>query len=476
MIFLEETHRAHPLEVERSELILNTRISDIEQALSLLRAQAPQCALATAYYEGRHGLFFATEKFRNAFGGLFHFFSDNLLSVVIEILTDRMIINGYAVEEGNSIAGDRAWEIWKRNRMDLYALEAMREAFITGDGYVIVWPDERGDARIYPQAAENCAVFHDPEATEKIMWGVKLWLSWDRKLRLNMFYPDRIEKYVTLSAIDGSGMIPERSSSFVPYVDGVEAWPVPNPWGEVPIFHFANNARVGTEGRSEILPLTPLQDALNKSIIDLLVNMEYQAFPQRYATGIEVRRDPATGQQISPFKPGVDRLWVAASADAKFGDLSQGDLAPFLDVAESFRREIARISGIPLHYFLQSGSFPSGQALRIAETRLIKKVENRQTAFGNIWEDAMALALKMDGLPGETRLSAQWDGAAPEDITETLQNLLLKQALGAPATVLLQEAGYGEAEIAQMMAEKARQTATLDEVLERSFDRGELPS
>jgi hypothetical protein len=156
--------------------------------------------------------------------------------------------------------------------------------------------------------------------------------------------------------------------------------------------------------------------------------------------------------------------------------LSQGDLAPFLDVAESFRREIARISGIPLHYFLQSGSFPSGQALRIAETRLTKKVENRQTAFGNIWEDAMVLALKMDGLQGETRLSALWEGAAPEDITETLQNLLLKAQLGVPATTLMEEAGYGEAEVAQMLEEKSQQAATLDDVLARSFDRGQLPS
>lgn len=475
MIYLEETHRAHPLEIERSDVVLQTNVPDIEQALSLLRAQAPRCLLATNYYEGRHRLLFATEKFRNAFGGLFRYFSDNLLAVVIEIITDRMIITGFGVEEGMESAGGRAWEIWKRNRMDLYALEAMREAFITGDGYVIIWPDDMGNARIYPQASENCAVLHDPEATEKILWGVKLWLSWDHKLRLNLFYPDRIEKFVSTSAYDGSGMVPEKQTSFVPWIDGSEAWPLPNPWGEVPIFHFANNARVGSEGRSEILPLTPLQDALNKSIIDLLVNMEFQAFPQRYATGIEVRRDPSTGKQISPFNPGADRLWVAASPDAKFGDLKQGDLAPFLDVAESFRREIARISGIPLHYFLQSGSFPSGQALRIAETRLTKKVENRQTAFGNIWEDAMAFALKVDGQAGDTRLSTQWQGAAPEDITDTLNNLVIKQSLGVPAKQLLTEAGYGEAEVASMIAEKSRQVATLDEVLQRNFDRGEIP-
>jgi hypothetical protein len=480
MIYLEETARMNALDLTgggaESEAALSTSMPDIEAALGLLKAQAPRCLLATAYYEGRHKLLFATEKFRNAFGGLFRNFSDNLLSVVVEIITDRMIINGFGVEEGLGTAGDIAWQVWKRNRMDLFALEAMREAFITGDGYVIIWPDDKGNARIYPQAAENCAVFHDPEVPERILWGVKIWLSWNRKLRLNLYYADRIEKYVTLSSFDNSGMLPERLSSFVPYTDELEPWPLPNPWGEVPIFHFANNARVGSEGRSEILPLTPLQDALNKSIIDLLVNMEYQAFPQRFATGIEVRRDPVTGQQVSPFKPGVDRLWIATSPDAKFGDLQQGNLAPFLDVAESFRREIARISGIPLHYFLQSGSFPSGQALRIAETRLIKKVQNRQTAFGNIWENAMAFALRIEGLVGALRLSAQWEGAAPEDITETLQNLLLKQQLGAPQTTLLAEAGYGEAEVEQMLEDKSKQAATLDDVLARSFDRGQMPN
>jgi hypothetical protein len=60
---------------------------------------------------------------------------------------------------------------------------------------------------------------------------------------------------------------------------------VPNPYGVVPVFHFANNADLGMTGRSELEAAMPVQDGLNKSVLDMLVAMEFSAYRQRWAAG-----------------------------------------------------------------------------------------------------------------------------------------------------------------------------------------------
>jgi len=40
---------------------------------------------------------------------------------------------------------------------------------------------------------------------------------------------------------------------------------------------------------------------------------------------------------------------------------------------------------------LQTGDFPSGEAQRAAETRFLKKIEDRQGAFGTAWQDVIKL-------------------------------------------------------------------------------------
>ena len=80
----------------------------------------------------------------------------------------------------------------------------------------------------------------------------------------------------------------------------------------MPVFHFANNADVGCHGLSELAAAIPIQDGLNKSILDMLVAMEFSAFRQRWVAGIEVDNDPDTGEAKQPFKSGVDQLWVSS--------------------------------------------------------------------------------------------------------------------------------------------------------------------
>jgi hypothetical protein len=293
--------------------------------------------------------------------------------------------------------GKTAWNIWNANRMDLRAGTAHLEALKTGNAYVIVWPDpETGVPMLYPQKGRLVTVAYDEERPGRILWAAKGWVTSERKRRVTLYYPDRVEKYVSRQSSDDALPILKAGAFDQFRVEG-EPWPLENPWGEVPVFHFANNAGIGEHGISELRDVIPLQDALNKSVLDMLVAMEFVAFPQRWATGIEIPEDEG-GQERAPFTPGVDRLWTSDKEGTRFGQFPQADLEPFLKVQDGFRLEIARVTGTPLHYImLLSGAPPSGEALKTLEARLVKKCQDRQTGFGNTWEDALELAVRMVG-------------------------------------------------------------------------------
>lgn len=329
--------------------------------------------------------------------------------------------------------------------MAVRAGEIHKEALKNGDAYAIVWPDGSGTARIFPQRAANIMVAYDDEAPGVITYAAKCWRDADKFVRLNLFYPDRIEKYISRTKSEGS--LPD-ASEFILLGDVVA-----NPWATVPVFHFANNAGIGEPGCSEIDAAIPIQDGLNKAVLDMLVAMEFTAFRQRWASGIEVEYDDS-GKAIVPFTAGVDSLWIASDPQAKFGDFAAGELEQFLRVKDSFRIDIASVTGTPLHYLLQTnGDLPSGESLKRSETRFIAKVRDRQANFGQVWADVMQFALQIEGRPAVS-LITEWEDPSPISERNRLENILLKKQIGLPVEQALIEAGYGVADVKQMESEK----------------------
>ena len=446
---------------------------DIEQAIASLRANASRYAKPTRYYNGDHDLAFATEKFQNTFGTLFREFALNLCPVICDAVRDKLRVTGFSVDsvdgvssptvrEGSSmLSGDQrraltdvratdteARRIWHRNRMGTRAGEIHKEALKCGDAYMFVWPNAAGEAVLYPNPAIGVTVREDDDSLGRILWAAKTWASADKHIRLNLYYPDRIEKYVSLTGSEGTLL---DANDFAPLPGTHNFGPaiIPNPYGVVPVFHFANNADLGRMGRSELEAAIPVQDGLNKSVLDMLVAMEYSAFRQRWVAGIEFELD-SEGKAIPPFKSGVDTLWMSSNKDATFGDFEAAELDQFLKVKDSFRIDMASVTGTPLHYFLPStGSFPSGESIKKAETRFLAKVRDRQGSFGQVWADVMAFALLVEGAR-DAQLITEWEDPAPIEEREFLENILLKKQIGLPVEQALIEAGYGEADVKRM--------------------------
>lgn len=439
----------------------------IKAALDQIRRRLPAVQLYREYYDGDQRLAFASDKFRTAFGELFSAFANNVCSAVVDTLADRLKLVGF----GQTADGGAAWDLWQKLNLQQIAGQVHAECFTAGDSYVIVWPDQEAPTvpTFYVNTAENVTVSYDQEKPGRVQWAAKLWRQDDGKLRLNLYYADRLEKYITR----GKGESNTNARSFIRYTVEGEAWPLAHKLGRVPVFHFANNAPVGSFGRSELKDVIPLQDALNKVDCDLLVAMEYVALPQRWITGVELPRDPITKEPFVPWRAGVDRIWAAEDENAHFGEFPATQLAQFLAVADGFRLDVARVSRTPLHYIIpQGGNPPSGEALKTAEQPLIAKADDRTDTLGQTWIAVMCLALLITtgrAVKPED-LQPDWKSTAPKSKKESAETGAIKKTIGVPLRqVMIDDLDYSETEADEMLAaEDTRQQQITQQALIRA--------
>ena len=442
---------------------------NIEHAIEELRINNRRYAKLERYYRGVHDLSFATEKFQNAFGTLFREFAMNLCPAICDAIKDKLRITDFSVDAGPDDIGEDIRRIWQHNRMDQRAGEIHKEALKNGDAYAIVWPNEVGAPTIYPNKASNIAVMYDEESSGKLLWAAKFWRTADKRTRLNLFFPDRIEKYISAKGSDAFlpdarefipsdisrsffASSPSQQLELFPEMEKMPSHIVRNPYGFVPVFHFSNNSDIGMPGQSELEAAIPIQDGLNKSVLDMLVAMEFSAYRQRWAAGIEIEYDKE-GKAVAPFTAGVDKLWIAQDANARFGDFDAADLEGFLKVKDSFRIDIASVTGTPLHYLMpHMKGQPSGESLKKAETRFLAKVRDRQQSFGQTWAEIMQFALVIEGRGSDIRLQTNWEDPSPMSDREVLENILIKKDIGISVEQALSEVGYGDKDIRQMLA------------------------
>lgn len=440
---------------------------DIQWALTRLTANRPRYKLARDYYDGHHRLAFASEKLSSAFGKLFKDFADNLTPSIVETLKDRLTLQGFSIvgteQDEKSAVQSRMDEIWRRNRLKVRANQVHLDALIDGDAYVMVWPNPLDDdfPTFYPVLACNIAIQYHEEQPGYIVKAAKAWVDERDHCRLTLYYRDRIEKYISEHKCNGA--IPDRAVSFIRYLADNQ-WPIPNPYDKVPIFHFGNRASTGMLGCSELKEAIPVQDALNKSIADMLVASEFYGVPQRYATGIE---DVGVDQLKERYKLVAGGVWGTTNKDVKFGEFQAADISKYIEVSETFRKEMARVSRTPLHYFSLQGSMPSGESFRVAEAPLTKKALDRQDSFGAIWSDAMRFALQISSA-GDHEPETKWGSVEIRDADGEVNRAAVKhESVGVPVEQLWKELGYTEKQIVVM---RKLAEAEAERMMQRQMD------
>lgn len=437
---------------------------DLAWAVEDVRRRLDRYALHRDYYEGRHRLVFATEKYRNAFGDLFREFADNMCDDVVDESVDRLAVQAWeGVNDAQTKAAMEAWETLKGEaRLGVLA----RDSWALGDGFMIVWPASDGRARWHVQRPEQCAVRYDEDDPDRVAFFAKVWRD-GKRYRANLYYSDgTLARYATKGTSTGGGL--PQARAFLPFVGtdvaGEPQEAVTKGDAEaVPAWHFPAD-ELGRYGRSVLSDVIPLQDALNKSVSDLLVSMERRAMPSRWATGVEVVRDPATGEEVDPFDERKPFWWTAAK-DAAFGQFPQDSMADFLQVQDSLRLEIARKGALPVFSVPTSngstGGVPSGISLLVQEGRQVKRVKDWARDHETDLCQMMAHTLTLNGTPTKPGdLTITWADASTRDEKALLEGLQIKvNDLGVTRAKAQAEMGYTPEEIAEMADERAENAA-----------------
>ncbi|MDF2757504.1 MAG: hypothetical protein K0S99_135 [Thermomicrobiales bacterium] len=424
--------------------------------------QAQRYDLYDRYVSGVHQLAFATPKFESTFGATFAAFAYNRCGSVVDAHTDRLQVAGFGAD--SDALSQQAQDLWDGNQLDVREGEVEAEAMGIGDGYVIVETDPlTGRINVWPNEARHIRVRYSTERPGQRELAAKAWKIDDDYLRLNLYWPNRIEKYITRNRAP-SGM-PTTPNAFEQYTeDGEQSWSIPLAVPDtVPVFHFGNNARTGQYGRSELRDVIPLQNALNQTYINMLLANEFAAFPQKVITDADMS-DPLSEVSLQRVQAGIDRIMLLFSRPGEdktptFGEFAAADIAKYITVADFIDKCVARVSKVPVHYLEMSGGFPSGRALRTAEAPFVAKIVDRQRAFGWTWSEAVSYGLRLQGQPVEPgKLRTNWEPAAPMSEEDKWDLAEVKLRAGMPFEAIIREMGYETDQVKMILAEKSRET------------------
>lgn len=451
--------------------LLNKRLDD----------RRPTIDRFEAYYEGQHRLAFATSKFREAFGNLFGTMADNWCQVVVDASVERLQVQGFRFGPDED-ADDDAWHIWQANDMDNAAPMGFETAVVTGQSYLLVSPqgseDEPDTPRITVEHPSEVIVANRPGLVSERLAAFKKWIDDDGYAMGTVYLPDRVFKWRSKGKMRrfGGKVLGSTKIDWVPRTteDDVDedGFAGDNPLGVVPMIPVLHRPTLRGVGRSDLKSVIPMQDAINKIVLDMIVASEFAAFRQRWASGIEVPIDPETGKPVRKmFDAAVDRVFSTENEGAKFGDFEASDLGNYVTAVEMIVQHVAAQTRTPPHYLLgQSGAFPSGESLKSTETGLVAKVRREMVTFGEPHEEAMRLAFKAKGdTEKASAVDAEiiWRDPESRSEAELVDGLVKLSTIGVPRRALWERLGATPQQIDRwesMAAVESLQAAAADNV------------
>jgi hypothetical protein len=228
--------------------------------------------------------------------------------------------------------------------------------------------------------------------------------------------------------------------------------------GTVPVVPLVNRPRIlRPDGLSEFQDVIPVADAANKMATDMMVSGEYHAMPRRWASAL--RADDfvdAKGNPISAWSRDAGRLWATESAETKFGQFQESDLAVFHNSIKMLAQLASQMLALPPHYLSFVGDNPaSADAIRSSETQLVKRVERKHTYLGGAWEDVQRLVLRVQTGkwdPAALTLETQWRDPSTPTVAQQADAVVKKVQGGIiPIEQAREDLGYSPEQRARML-------------------------
>lgn len=442
--------------------------TDLQIAVNNLSSKKPRYDMLWRYYDGDQPLVYSSERLREIFSGLDARFTENWCAVVVDSVLDRMELRTPHISNDDALSALLA-ELWEMTGLieDEYTIH--EDVAVTGESFVIAWPDDDDIPQAFHNDARLCHAEYDSENPRQLRFAAKWWNTDAGLVRLTLYYPDRLEYYVSKREYK-QGEEPS-AKAFEPWGDEPVAV---NPYGMIPVFHFRSNRR---KVKSQLANAWQVQDMVNKTIADMMVAAEFGAFPQRYVISMA---------GVKGLKAAPNSIWdlVAGEDGAQpttAGQFSAMPLSNYLEAINKLTADIGIITRTPRHYFFVQGGDPSGEALIAMESPLTKKVERLEDTLTPTWRDLAAFLLALGGSAARSQdiVAEYLPGATVQPRTQAEIRKINVEA-GLPLDNVLRDEGWTVDDLAELdadrEAERMRERSYADAVLsaaQRDFDQGE---
>jgi hypothetical protein len=401
-------------------------------------------------------------------------FNLNVCETVVSAMTDRLLIQGINSNEGStsSPAGAKPLATWADRLFEESGLNILQHAIhenalVDGEHFVIVdWDEENQrpqfiahDRYTDPTVDGDgfgCKAHYPDEDTNQPLQSVsKRWIEQidtkgKTRSRLNLYFPDRVEKYQW------------AGSDWVKFGDpGDKAWPIPRldragkPLG-IQAIHFPATPKL----RSEVWSAIPSQRAINKALIDLLAAADSTGFRILATYGWIPTTDggplKADGSNRARIQPGTILGTTKSKSEAGLDMVEGADLASLIETISSLIGWMAAITNTPSSRFSLTKMVAAEGTLKQQNEGLFAKTRKRQMLFDRAWIRCFDMARKLANtfgnanLPEEPSFVPQWEPIQARDTAEEQNEWKVKRELGVPLEWILAEMGYSQEEIDAM--------------------------
>lgn len=457
-----------------------------------LRRRREETRKRLDYYEGRHKLCYASPEFRQYFADRFAGFSDNWCAPVISGPAERMNVLGVRLDADSRDTDKELDRVWRANDGARGSSEAFVIALAAGRSYSMVWgnPADEETPRITWERPDQAVVAYDSDTGLRAA-GLKLWAD-DTKEYATLYLPDRVWKFerprFAENGYSVAGLIVPRDSTVRnPGAEGWkprqgdrdDAWPLPNPMGEVPLVEFRNQTLLDDRPLSDIDGVMAMQDSINLVWAYLLNSLDFASLPQRIVMGADVPKMPILdeeGRKVGERPIELDRLtserilWIPGDG-VSVSQWAAANLDVFRGVIETGVEHVAAQTRTPPHYLIGRMVNMAAEALTAAETGLVAKTGERLTYFQPAARETfrmVALAQDDDGKAKAVRDGlVVWADTQFRAMAQKVDALQKLRTIGFPFKWICEQYGLEPYEVERVLAmrEAEAQSDPMNQIL-----------
>ncbi|ASZ75179.1 portal protein [Mycobacterium phage MissWhite] len=385
-------------EIEDPEITRDEMVSAFEESIRELESN-------TSYYEA--------ERRPEAIGVTVPPQMQSLLAHVgyprlyVDSIAERQAVEGFRLGDADE-ADEELWQWWQANNLDIEAPLGYTDAYVHGRSFVTIsrpdpnidlnWDQNIPIIRVEPPTRMHAEI--DPRIG-RVSKAIRV--AYDQE-------GNEIQAATLYTPMDTLGWFKNEEGEWQEWFN------VPHGLGVVPVVPIPNRTRLSDlYGTSEITPeLRSMTDAAARILMLMQATAELMGVPQRLIFGIkpeEIGVDSETGQTL--FDAYLARILAFEDAEGKIQQFSAAELANFTNALDQIAKQVAAYTGLPPQYLSTAADNPaSAEAIRAAESRLIKKVERKNLIFGGAWEEAMRIAYRImkggDVPPDMLRMETVW--------------------------------------------------------------------